>query len=185
MYTGWVLHTDAGNSQTYAIIFDKTKSYCPEEEKPAGAAVVEDDMSADDKSTNDTLASIANANSEHTPIICRIYKGMNMHRHMWRAYLLILDREKDFAERIFQISIKSQPVYAAAAADGVSANANIFEPEYDAGLKYSILSSAQHVCQNKKSHCITKHSVSPASWTLENDGSTSHLLVTGFNLETL
>ena len=65
---------------------------------------------------------------EHTSIICRIYKGMNPARHIWRGYLLTIDNEKDEVQRLFQIGIKSKHAYVKAAVDGgTSANANIFE----------------------------------------------------------
>ena len=130
MYTGWTLRTDAASNKTYAIIFDKTKAYCPEEEKIEGEIVSADGSTVVDesgKSAEDTLAAIADANSEHTSIVCRIYKGMNVWRHIWRAYLLIIDNDKDTVERMFQIGIKSQAPYFDSNAGGVSANANIFE----------------------------------------------------------
>jgi len=130
MYTGWVLRKDTVNNKTYAMIFDKTKAYCPEEEKVEGEAVSTDgitQLNGDGKSSEDTLAAIADANSEHTSIVCRIYKGMNVWRHIWRAYLLIIDNEVDTVERMFQIGIKSQPAYGDTASGGVSCNANIFE----------------------------------------------------------
>ena len=119
MYTGWTLHTNTTTKKTYAMIFDKTKAYCPEEEKVEG--------DASDKSAEDTLAGIADANSEHTSIVCRIYKGMNVCRHIWRAYLLVIDSDNDTVERMFQVGIKSQLAYADTSQQGISANGNIFE----------------------------------------------------------
>ena len=123
MYTGWTLHTNATTNKTYAMIFDKTKAYCPEEEKVEGETTGD----ANDKGAEDTLAAIADANSEHTSIVCRIYKGMNVHRHIWRAYLLVIDSENDTIERMFQVGIKSQLAYADSAQQGTSANGSIFE----------------------------------------------------------
>jgi len=123
MYTGWTLHTNTTTNKTHAIIFDKTKAYCPEQEKMEGDTAVD----AGNKCAEDTLTAIADANSEHTSIVCRIYKGMNVCRHIWRAYLLVIDNDNDTVDRMFQIGIKSQLAYADTAQQGISANANIFE----------------------------------------------------------
>jgi hypothetical protein len=119
MYTGWVVRHDLVANKTYAVLFDSTKAYGPEVEKKSADA---DDVSAGAQSEE------CDPSHEHTSIVCRIYKGMNPARHIWRAYLLIIDDEEDTVERMFQIGLKSRPAYAkAAASGGVAADSNIFE----------------------------------------------------------
>jgi hypothetical protein len=142
MYTGWVIHVDESSNTTYAMLFDKTKAYGPEIEKPVveaapisaaegavevGAEVCVQD-GAEGMDVNVAVDSECDPAGEHTSIICRIYKGMNPARHIWRGYLLTIDNENDEVQRLFQIGIKSKPAYLKTAADGgVSANADIFE----------------------------------------------------------
>jgi len=119
MYTGWVVRHDLVADKTYAVLFDTTKAYGPEIDK----------KSADDKDVSgDAVDAECDPSHEHTSIVCRIYKGMNPARHIWRAYLLIIDNEKDTVERMFQVGFKSKPAYAkSAASGGVAADSNIFE----------------------------------------------------------
>jgi len=134
MYTGWVIHIDHASKKTYAILFDKTKAYGPEIEKPSVETTVVDatesggagDVPGAD--VGDVVNSECDPAGEHTSIICRIYRGMNPARHIWRGYLLTIDNEKDEVERLFQIGIKSKPAYAKTSSGGdKSANADIFE----------------------------------------------------------
>jgi len=134
MYTGWVIHVDKNSNTTYAMLFDKTKAYGPEIEKPAmdataiTAVVDGTEGGMEGVSAGAAVDSECDPAGEHTSIICRIYKGMNPDRHIWRGYLLTIDNENDEVQRLFQIGIKSKPAYVKAAVDGgTSANADIFE----------------------------------------------------------
>jgi len=123
MYTGWVIRNDITNKKKYAVLFDTTKAYGPETVKREAAD--DDDVASavvDDGGMNE-----CDPADEHTSIVCRIYKGMNPARHIWRAYLLTIDTENDAVDRLFQIGIKSKPAYVKPAGCSVSADSNIFE----------------------------------------------------------
>ena len=123
MYTGWVVRHDLVANKTYGVLFDSTKAYAPEVDKKSAE---EDNVSTVVSAGKQTEE--CDPAHEHTSIVCRIYKGMHPARHIWRAYLLIIDTEQDTVERMFQIGLKSRPAYAkAAAAGGVAADSNIFE----------------------------------------------------------
>jgi len=129
MYTGWTIRDDVNKKRKYAVLFDTTKSYGPETVKREPA--VDDDAAA---AAGVVAGGVDVGNmdecdpaDEHTSIVCRIYKGMNPARHIWRAYLLTIDTENDTVDRLFQIVIKSKPAYAKPAGCCVSADSNIFE----------------------------------------------------------
>jgi len=128
MYTGWVIHVDTITNKTYAVLFDKTKAYGPEVAKPVVVKAESEDADSTAESEVVPVDSDCDPVGEHTSIICRIYKGMNPGRHIWRGYLLTIDNAKNEVERLFQIGIKSKPAYANAAGSGSAfADANIFE----------------------------------------------------------